>query len=366
MAHPNFILRGACLTLIATSLSATVGGAPASLQQGLYKPEIASDMRINHRVLAKPAGVPITSLDLIRRLDLFFRREYPHLAGNKEARYEFYRQSWRPALDEMINNQLILADAKEKKVEVFDGEVRKELEDRFGPNVVETIDSLGITFDQAWEHVKTELTVQKMSSHFVFARALTSISPEKIKQAYEKLVAAQKEKDEWHFRVLTIRHQDPQKAEACIKIAQELLATSPEGTLDLPALRKALDEGKARGEIDVRTTLTLSDLEKRTFESLSPAYQEALAHLKVGALSKPISQVSQTDRSAAYRVFHFIDYVIATPPPFHDVEAQLKNELLHAALVEEQHNYIARLRRHYGFDETLITTTLPPQFQPFT
>ena len=54
-------------------------------------------------------------------------------------------------LMEMIDHQLILADATDKEIKISSGEVREEMEFRFGPNIMLTLDNIGLTYDDTWK-----------------------------------------------------------------------------------------------------------------------------------------------------------------------------------------------------------------------
>ena len=67
---------------------------------------------------------------------------------------------------EMIDGELILADAADKEIKLTDGEVREEIERRFGPSVSVTLDKIGLTQEEAWRLVKNEMIVQRMNWWF--------------------------------------------------------------------------------------------------------------------------------------------------------------------------------------------------------
>src|SRR3989344_4181227 len=79
---------------------------------------------IHNTILAKAQGTTISVLDVKKKLDLLFHKNYPHLAQSNQARCQFYEASWRHVLMEMVDHQLILADAAARDVKVTDGEVR--------------------------------------------------------------------------------------------------------------------------------------------------------------------------------------------------------------------------------------------------
>jgi len=106
---------------------------------------------------------------------------------SKTARYQFYSSQWYPTLQQMIDHELMVTDAETRQVNVSDGEVREEIQTRFGPNVMESLDQLGITYDEAREMVHQDMIVQRIqwvrvSSKDHFSRnqkCLSEISPRK-------------------------------------------------------------------------------------------------------------------------------------------------------------------------------------------
>ena len=55
---------------------------------------------------------------------------------------QFYMGRWDETLEEMICNELLILDAAQKEIEVSDGEVRQELEDRFGFFAISTLNGI--------------------------------------------------------------------------------------------------------------------------------------------------------------------------------------------------------------------------------
>ncbi len=68
---------------------------------------------IQNSILTQVNGTPISVIDLKKKMDLVFHQNYPQLEDSTAARYQFYQTSWRHVLSEMIDHQLILADAKD-------------------------------------------------------------------------------------------------------------------------------------------------------------------------------------------------------------------------------------------------------------
>ncbi len=100
---------------------------------------------VNNRILAKVQGKSISVLDVMKKMDLFISDHYPEILNAPAGKFQFYQAQWKPVLDQLIDTQLMMADAenREHKITVSDGELREEVMLRFGPNVMGTlIDSI--------------------------------------------------------------------------------------------------------------------------------------------------------------------------------------------------------------------------------
>ena len=73
---------------------------------------------INNRVLARVNGKPISVIDVMKKMDMIFLRQYPEYAEVPQARFQFYELSWKHVLEDLIDKELILADAEEAKMQV--------------------------------------------------------------------------------------------------------------------------------------------------------------------------------------------------------------------------------------------------------
>lgn len=351
---------------VAHSLSITTGaqGLAESNLFGNRAAESSQHIALNNRVLACPNNHPISVLDLMRKLDMIFLRQYPELVHSVAARCQFYQAVWRTVLDDLINHELILADAEERELKVSDGEIHQDLELTFGPDVVQTLDQLGLTYDEAREIVRKEIIVQRMQGHMVHARAYNTVNPAMVAAAYEEVASQAAGQDEWLYRVLSIRHPDQQKALTAAQAAQELINSAQ--PVDLQDIAKQLEKKRKTGEIDARTQIAVSALETRTLNSLASSYREIIETLQKGQVSEPVGQISRVDRCMAYRLFHLIDFIPKVPPHFREVEEELHNRLVHEISRQEREKYVGRLRQKYGVSQEYLAQMIPQDFQPFS
>ncbi len=331
--------------------------SPLRAEPSLMPTNVEPDELIIHnRIVAKVNGKTISVIDVMKKMDLFLQKHYPELVGSKGARFQFYSSQWRDYLTQMIDQELMLADAEHLEVKVSDAEVREEILERFGPNIMSTLDSIGLNYDEARKMVHDEMIVQRMLWFRVNSKALVSVNSRDIKTAYESYCAANPEMQEWHYQVLSIRSPNKQASEAIAHRAFDLLHSQ----MALAALPDALKPSEDDG-----ISITVSSDLQADEKNISQVHKDVLVTLTENSYSKPIAQVSRIDNSVVYRIFHLKKHVIKKVPPFQKLADQLKDHLLQEAASKENAQYIAKLRQRLGYDEKHMMETLPNDFQPF-
>jgi len=342
----NFLLL--FLTFIfAASFCHAVGGAPT-----MFSMDNASHIFINNRVLAKANGKAISVYDVMKKMDMLFYKQYPQYTGSVMARFQFYQINWKQVLQELIDKELIIADAEEMKLPVTNGDVRQEMETLFGPNIIFNLDKVGLTFDEAWQMVKDDLIIRRMVYIKANAKAIKRITPLEVKKAYEQFAEKNRQPEKWSYQVVSIRDED-NGAEAA-KTAHRLLV---EEKVPMDSLVEKLKEDPQF----VKTKITASELFQHGISDLSPLYKEELSKLVSETFSEPIAQKSRKDSSIVYRIFYLKDRTEAGSTPFKDMENQLRTELLNAATSKETVAYLKRLREHYHVQaDELIADEIEP------
>ncbi len=257
-------------------------------------------------ILAKVNGQTLSMMDVKKKLDVMFHQYYPQHENSSQARFQFYESSWRPILMQMIDNELILSDSVDKELKLTDGEIREEVENRFGPNVMQTLDKIGLTYDETWKMVKNEMTVQRMTWWYVHSRALQSVTPQDIRQAYRLYLQENPAYCEWKYRVVSIRSDAPEEA-----LSETIYKTLAESERSPEALADKLKEFEKTGiAIQVSNEFTATD------KDLSEAHRASLASLSPGSYSKPSFQMSRVDKKNVYRIFFLIDKTDYPAPTF--------------------------------------------------
>jgi hypothetical protein len=258
----------------------------------------------------------------------------------------------------MIDHELMVTDAETREVKVSDGEVREEIQTRFGPNVMESLDQLGITYDEAREMVHQDMIVQRIQWVRVTSKVLQKVTSQEIKNAYQKFLQENPAKEEWKYQFVTIRSEDEAAGqELAVKLAD--LKEKAQGNLGL-----ASDLFKTELPPEFTPKFTLGVSQEFTLEdkAISEAHRGILSQMKPTEWSTPTPQLSR-DGTTVVRIFHLKEHTTTKPPAFASIYNELKNHLLNQSAEQENKIYVANLRKKFGFDERSLD--IPPRFEPF-
>jgi hypothetical protein len=298
------------------------------------------EMLVLNRVLAQANGTPITALDVFKRMDFLFYRQYPEYISSDSAKYQYYQMNWKEALNELIDRELMRADAVEMKIEINPSEVRQELEQTFGPDIILNLDKIGLSLDEAMTMLKDELLIRRVMMFKVNGRVYRTIGPLELKNAYEEWVKGHTTPEKWRYQVVTLRSTDEKEA---IEAAEHIR----EALLEGKALEVVREECLQEELISPAITLTVSDPYLHPQEEVPPLILPHLTSLENGAVSEPFSQVSRRTGEVVVRLVLLDEKVAAYVPPLRDVEVRLKNQLLQKGMEEQSRKYLASLREHY-------------------
>lgn len=342
------------LFVLAFSTLAAFGPNPSQSK------EAPQEVVVHNRILAKVNGKNISVLDVMKKMDVFLNRYYPDLAKSPMACLQFYQSNWRDTLEQMLSNELMMADAESREIKVSDGEVREEVIHRFGPNIMGTLDKIGITYDEAKKIVQEDLVVQRINWLRVSSKALQRVTLQDVKAEYERYCQENPAKEMWSYQVFSIRSPDKELAKAKAILAYSLLT---EEKKDLSSLPELLTEPVSSDPEEKKVSLQLSPLWETEQKELSLSHKEVLSSLTPNSFSSPIEQKSG-DGSSVFRIFYLKAHTKTNPPSFSELSAQLKENLLQKAAGEEMASYAAKLRSRFGDPQTSVV--IPPDFEPFS
>ncbi len=330
--------------------------SPLAIRADLPYPsmEEPEELIVNNRILANVHGKAFSVIDVMKQMDVFLKRYYPQYLGSKVARYQYYSENWKRTLDDMINNELIMADADGKDLKISDSEIRETLQERFGPNVLSTLDQLNVSYEEAKNMIYQEKVVQQMTWFKANSRALQGVNPQDIKKAYREFTAKNPPVEEWKYQVLSIRSPNADVGQMVADKAFALLSKEKKSLQETAAALK--QEG---------VTLQVSQDYAITDREVAKSHKDILLNLPKDTFSPPVSQISRADQNNVFRIFHLKDHVKHQPPGFEKVANNLENQLIQEAMMKETAVYANKLRQRYNFDEKHMQASLPKDFIPF-
>lgn len=306
--------------------------------------EDSTKMIVNNRVLAKVNGKPITLVDTMKKMDILFYRDYPQYTSSIKARFQFYQANWKSILSDLIDKELIIGDAEENKLPLNNGDVRQEMEDLFGPNIIGNLDRAGLTFDEAFKIVQGDIKLKRMVYVRVNNPAMRKVSPKSVRAAYEKFAEENILPPKWEYQTVTIRADDPVKSANVANHVHQLLK---EGV----ALNNLVEKLKSARLLPEQVQVNLSEVYQQTDKEMSEANKKIITTLSVGEFTSPIAQKSRVNKSTVYRVFYLNNFNKGGAITFHEVENKLKEHLIGEEIQKEMEAYLSRLRKHFDVQE---------------
>lgn len=322
-------------------------------------PPAEGQITIKNRLLARVGDKTISIYDVVKKMDFFLSSYYPEVLQSSSSRFQFYSSNWKFMLEKMIDDELILADSEGKEIKLTEGDVRQMMFDRLGPNIVATLDKLGMTYEEARKMIHDEMIVIRMLGAKVHTKAYQVVGPENVKTAYKEYVAEQDVGEEWEYQVVSIRSPNAALSEKLAHHALMLLTAAKDGPETLAA---KMQEMKKPEEPDF--SVNVSQLLVANSKTISEAHRKGLEGLQAGMYSQPITQISGSDKTPVQRIFFLKKHGRKDPPTFETVAKNLHNTLLENAASQEEKVYKTKLRQRFSYDNLHIET-IPADFQPF-
>lgn len=315
---------------------------------------------IQNRPLVKIHGKTISLLDVKKKMDVFLHEHYPETrTGPQSVKHSFYVQQWRRTLEELIENELMKIEAEDLKIKITDGDVREEMETRFGPNIFRKLGELGVSYEEAWDMVYDDIVIRNISWYRIWARVLQMVNPEAIKTGYEEFLKKNPPKEEWVYKTVTIRSKDLDQAkEVAEKMHEELSRTAFE-YMDAKLLTFQESSKEADLNIQVSKELCVSS------SDLSLDHRRVLEGLEINSFSAPQEQKSRSDGSTVLRFFHLVDHHEAAPIPFTEVSKKIQDSLMEEAAKKQKEEYFTKLRKKYHAEDLTVSKLFDPSYQPF-
>ena len=269
-----------------------------------------SSIVVHNQVLAKVHGKVISVIDVMKKLDMLFYRQFPEHIHSQEAKYQFYTTYWKGVFNDLIDRELVIADAEEKNFVVSNGDIREELEEIFGPDVMLNLDKVGLTVEDAWEMIKADILIRRMLYLEVRMRVFAQITPQTVKKAYEERVVTSNRNEECVWSTLSFRSDSPDVPLAAMADrAYTLLKQEKILPQEIQARLQALPEW------DARTIVTISPQFRETLKNITPQMQQLFKEMSPGEYSKPLLQTSKNDGTPVVRIWAIHEKNRTEPPP---------------------------------------------------
>jgi hypothetical protein len=321
----------------------------------------APSFMINNRPLIRLNGKIISLMDVVKKMDLIIYEYYPETRNSPVSLFQFYNSQWKFTFEDMVFNELILADGEAKEIKVSDGDVREEMERRFGPNIISNLSKLNLQYAEVKEMIHAELLVRQLQSMKIYSKAQLSITPEVIKREYASHLEKNPAKEEWVYQVLSVRGKDESACRSVVNYITEDLK------LQHTKLSSIYTDVQQLPQIlDKCVSLNLSKEFVVDGKNLSEEHKSILTKLKNNEFSAPIAQVSRVDNTNVYRIFHLKDHQVTAPPSFYEIFEKLEMSLLNQAATQEREIYKKKLYKKFGLDENVLKQIIPDDYQPFT
>lgn len=311
-----------CMCVIAALLC---GSAVLSAAQ----PEVFAE----NRVLATVRDQVITVVDVMKKLDMIFYQQFPEYRNSPQARFEFYRANWRRVLEELVDRQLVLSWSEEKQFTVTNGDIREELEEIFGPDVMVNLYEAGLSLSEVREMLRADILLRRIISFYIRTPVLTTITPAVLKKTYAQRALETKGRELVLWRSISIKQA---KTSCSREQAEQIHRWLFEDKLSFEEVKAKLPEG-----VEVISSQQFRS-EKR---EMSPRVQEILRSLKPGV---PSSLVSYEGREGqVWRIYLVDERTTAPMPSFSEMEGALRDELAAPQISKKTEEFFDDLRKQY-------------------
>lgn len=315
------------------------------------KADAYSGIAIHDRVLFKiNEEQVITTLDVIRKLNLLFYSSYPHLANSLSARSQYYATMWPVVLESVIDEFLMATDAEEKRITVDPTVVNQEIEEMFGNDISALYTHFDMTPQDVFAVMARTLVAQKAMSMMVRSKVMLKVTPIRIREHYQQLVDEAAKTHIWKYRILKINCSSEELAlQIANKIQKRLNQTRSWDKERLTAYALSLGGSLHCSEEMVRNDYEISEVHKLELENVS----------------YPTFMCGQPqEHKSGYRLFVILDRSTKSIQPLEEMETQIKQQLfaLDAQQIESQ--YRDKLRSRYGYHSSMITKLLSEEAPP--
>lgn len=358
MNRLSFKALFAIVSLIGVQVSQTVQAASKS---NSAVEEAMSHIIVHNRPLAKINGKVFSVIDVQKSMNRYLLKAYPDIFQDPQSVLQFYVHNWRPVLQEMIDNELMLMEAEELTYKMDASYIKEEMRERFGENANEISDNNDMSKEELEKIVGDDLICRSLLWYRVWQPAMNEVTPKVIHDHYVANVLNGPAQDSWKYQMCTIRGKDANQNE---KIAKELKKvfkkadTKLGGSLtDAVAAVSSLTPEGVSVKVSDDIVLTSQELSK---ENLS-----ILQGLKPMEISKAVNQKSRYDDQTVTRIFQLKEHTVTAPPAFEDVSSQIKEALIGEKSEGIRQEYMTRLRKRFCCEDLVMEKMYGPETRLF-
>ncbi len=292
---------------------------------------VASAAEVVDKILAVVNDEIVTEQDLqlvmapitAQYRTMYTGREYEEKA--MEARQEF--------LGKVIDDKLILSEAKRKQVIVKDSEVDEMMTDvrnKFPSReaFVRTIEDQGLTEKKLWNRFRDQLMTQKLVSYEV--KSKVSVSPGEVNEYYKSHSQQFVQGDRVHLQHILIRTSTRTEEEAST-LAESLLSQLRAGKPfeELAQLNSEGSEASEGGEMGwVEKGQLMGEIDEKVFG------------LEKGQFAGPIKS------SLGYHIFKVVERDQFSVKPLAEVRGQVQDILFKEKLRERLESWMQSLKKN--------------------
>ena len=308
---------------------------------------------VDNRVLATVRDQIITVHDVSKKLDMVFYKTYPQYRNSPEARCEFYKANWRKMLEDLIDRELVLTWAEERQFQVSNGDLRQELEEMFGPDVMINLYESGLSLHDVQEMLRADILMRRVLYSFVRVPVLATITPRDVRALYVAKAKEASSQEIFCWKSVSIK----EKGQDCSKkTAESVLNMFRKDHLDLQVVLKKLPQN---------VEVTQSQLFRLDKKDIAPHIYDILSKLEIGAYSDLVSVADKQEGQKGWRFYVLEAKEKGKLPPLVDIEEELRGELAYPEIEKKTRALLDDLRTQYQVTQ-LIPANEMVAFEPFS
>lgn len=310
--------------------------------------EISAEMR----PLVRVRDSVITVVDVMKKMDLVFYQQYPQFRTSTEKRLEFYQNSWRQALQDLVERKVIMVFADENKMEVGHGDIREEMEVTFGPNVLLKLYEAGVSSDDAYDMIRQDVMMRRILQFYVRMPAIATITPQKIKARFLEKYSNTTKGDKLSWQILSVRAPDAINAKKhLLQIIESLNA-------------KEMTVGEAKKSLPEGLELLQSPLYVTEVEQLAPSMKTTLEAATFNVWTMPYPGKESKKDWAKWSSYLVTSRTPGDKVPMSLVENEIVEELMLPLFDEKRKSFMDGLIQKFDVSYCLSQKEMD-DFHPF-